>query len=290
MPRRLLFVHAHPDDETLTCGVTMAHHVAAGDEVHVLTCTLGEEGEVIPAELRHLEGHPDDALAPYRYGELTEAMSRIGSHLHVLGADPAAGRLSRYRDSGMAGSEAAARPEAFVNADLDEVGDLVAEVIRAVRPDALITYDPEGGYRHPDHVQTHRVTRAALGRLDDAELPERVFQILVARSWAEQDRTLLPELGAAAYGLILPSSTDPYPPSVVPDAEVTHVVEDSAARAVKNAALRAHRTQVTVFSEDIYALSNNIAARTSEREGYGRVDPRAWTAVGGGRRRDSLFA
>lgn len=290
MPRRLLFVHAHPDDETLTCGVTMAHHVAAGDEVHVLTCTLGEEGEVIPAELRHLEGHPDDALAPYRYGELTEAMSRVGAHLHVLGADPGAGRLSRYRDSGMAGSEAAARPEAFVNADLDEVGALVADVVRAVRPDALITYDPEGGYRHPDHVQAHRVTRAALDRLDDAELPERVFQILVARSWAEQDRALLPELGAAAYGLVLPSSTDPYPPSVVPDAEVTHVVEDTAARAVKNAALRAHRTQVTVFSEDIHALSNNIAARTSEREGYGRVDPRSWTALGAGKRRDSLLA
>jgi N-acetyl-1-D-myo-inositol-2-amino-2-deoxy-alpha-D-glucopyranoside deacetylase len=290
MPRRLLFVHAHPDDETLTCGVTMAHHVAAGDEVHVLTCTLGEEGEVIPAELRHLEGHPDDALAPYRYAELTEAMSRVGAHLHVLGAVPGAGRLSRYRDSGMAGSEAAARPEAFVNADLDEVGALVADVVRAVRPDALITYDPEGGYRHPDHVQAHRVTRAALDRLDDAELPERVFQILVARSWAEQDRALLPELGAAAYGLVLPSSTDPYPPSVVPDAEVTHVVEDTAARAVKNAALRAHRTQVTVFSEDIHALSNNIAARTSEREGYGRVDPRSWTALGAGRRRDSLFA
>lgn len=290
MSRRLLFVHAHPDDETLTCGVTMAHHVAAGDEVHVLTCTLGEEGEVIPAELRHLEGHPGDDLARHRLGELTEATSRVGAHLHVLGSDPGAGRLSRYRDSGMAGSEAAARPEAFVNADLDEAGGLVAEVIRAVRPDVLVTYDPEGGYRHPDHIQTHQVTRAALDRLDDAELPDRVFQILVARSWAEEDRALLPELGAAAYGLVLPAPTDPYPPSVVPDAQVTHVVADAAARAVKNAALRAHRTQVTVFSEDVHALSNHIAAHTSVREGFGRVDPRTWSAIGVGERHASLFS
>ncbi|WP_347350621.1 N-acetyl-1-D-myo-inositol-2-amino-2-deoxy-alpha-D-glucopyranoside deacetylase [Intrasporangium sp.] len=290
MPHRLLFVHAHPDDETLTCGVTMAHHVAMGDEVHVLTCTLGEEGEVIPAELRHLAGRPDDALAAVRYDELREALSRIGAQLHILGADPGAGRLSRYRDSGMAGSAAAARPEAFVGADLDEAGQLVADLVRAVRPDAVATYDPQGGYGHPDHIQAHRVTRAALDRLPDEDLPGRVFEILVARSWALQDRALLPELGAAAYGLVLPRAHDPFPPSVVPDARVTHVVEDSAARAVKNAALRAHRTQVTVVSEDLHALSNNIAARTSEREGFGRVDPRTWAPIGVGERHGSLFS
>src|SRR3954447_17133613 len=99
---RLLFVHAHPDDETLTCGIAMAHHVARGDEVHVLTCTLGEEGEVIPPRLAHLEGAADDALGPHRHAELTEALGRVGAHLHVLGAE--SGRLSRYRDSGMASS------------------------------------------------------------------------------------------------------------------------------------------------------------------------------------------
>ncbi|MDN5794304.1 MAG: N-acetyl-1-D-myo-inositol-2-amino-2-deoxy-alpha-D-glucopyranoside deacetylase [Intrasporangium sp.] len=290
MPRRLLFVHAHPDDETLTCGVTMAHHVAAGDEVHVLTCTLGEEGEVIPPELRYLQGRSDDALAAFRYRELREAMSRIGAHLHVLGADPDSGRLSRYRDSGMAGSDAATRPEAFAGADPDEAAELVAQVIRAVRPELVVTYDPEGGYRHPDHIQTHRVTRAALSRLAGEDRPSRVFQILIAHSWAQQDRALLPELGAAAYGLVLPGADDPFPPSVVPDARVTHVVEDTAARAVKNAALRAHRTQVTVVSEDVHALSNNIAARTSEREGFGRVEPRTWEPIGIGERHRSLFS
>jgi N-acetyl-1-D-myo-inositol-2-amino-2-deoxy-alpha-D-glucopyranoside deacetylase len=288
MPRRLLFVHAHPDDETLTCGITMAHHVAAGDEVHVLTCTLGEEGEVIPPELAHLEGHPDDLLGPYRHGELTEAMSRIGAHLHVLGADPASGRLSRYRDSGMAGSAAAARPDAFVRADLDVAGDLVADVIRRVRPDVLVTYDVHGGYGHPDHIQTHRVTRAALQMLSVDAVPPRVFQLLTPLSWARADRAALPDLRPAAYGLTVPAPDAPYPPSVVPDDQVTHVVEDRSARTVKNAALRAHRTQVIVATEDLHGLSNRIAIRTSEREGFGRVDPHTWRPVAAGGRPVSL--
>ncbi|MDN5790852.1 MAG: N-acetyl-1-D-myo-inositol-2-amino-2-deoxy-alpha-D-glucopyranoside deacetylase [Micrococcales bacterium] len=282
MSARLLFVHAHPDDETLTCGIAMAHHVAAGDEVHVLTCTLGEEGEVIPDELRHLEGHPDDLLGPYRHGELAEAMSRIGARFRILGADPASGVLSIYRDSGMAGSPAAARPEAFARADLDDAAARVAAVIREIRPDVLVTYDPLGGYRHPDHIQTHRVVRAALAHLaaDPAtasEVPAGVYQILTPQSWAEQDRAWLREGEWAAYGLVVPEVDDPYPPSVVPDWHVTHVLEDPAARATVNEALRAHRTQVIVVTEDVHALSNRIAARTSAREGFGRVHPLTWS-------------
>ena len=120
----LLFVHAHPDDETLTAGLTMAHHVRAGHPVHVLTCTLGEEGEVIPPELPHLDAAHDDALgalpprrAPGRHGR------RSGVTHEVLGDDAGAGALSRYRDSGMAGTPSAANPAAFVNADLAEAAD-----------------------------------------------------------------------------------------------------------------------------------------------------------------------
>ena len=281
MTARLLFVHAHPDDETLTCGVTMAHHGAAGDEVHVLTCTLGEEGEVIPADLLELEGHADDLLGPHRHAELAEAMSRIGASFRILGADPGTGLLSRYRDSGMVGSAAAARPDAFVRADLDEAAGQVAAVIREIRPDVLVTYDPQGGYGHPDHIQTQRVVRAAVARLAadpstaDA-VPARTYQILTPRTWAEQDRAWLREGEWAAYGLVVPEVDDPYPPSVVPAVQVTHVVEDAAARAAKNDALRAHRTQVVVVTEDVHALSNRIAARTTAREGFGRVDPLTW--------------
>ncbi len=296
MPHTLLFVHAHPDDETLACGIAMAHHVGRGDDVHVLTCTLGEEGEVIPPALANLEGHPDDLLGPHRHGELAEALRRIGATMHVLGAAP--GSLSRYRDSGMVGSPAAARPEAFVNADLDESSGLVADFIRNLRPDAVVTYDEHGGYAHPDHVQTHRVTRAALARLGDAELP-RAFEILTPRSWAEADRAWLRSASPAAYRgvdewvshrpgertsrqLAPPPAEAPYPPSVVADERVTRVVQDEAARAVRTHALRAHATQVIVLSEEVHALSNLVAIRTTAREGYAAVDPRTWAPVEAG--------
>ncbi len=282
---RLLFVHAHPDDESLTCGIAMAHHVARGDEVHVLTCTLGEEGEVIPEPLAHLEGHPDDALGPHRLAELTEALRRIGATMHVLGGDGA--HLSRYRDSGMVGSAAAAHPDAFAAADLDTAGALVAEVVRSVRPDVVVTYDEHGGYGHPDHVQTHRVTRRALQLLDTGDLPVRTYEILTPRSWAHEDRAWLHGADPAAYALapgepplVLPALADPFPPSVVDDELVSHVVEDAAARAAQNDALRAHATQVIVASEDVHALSNRIAARTTAREGFRQVDPRTWAPTG----------
>lgn len=280
---RLLFVHAHPDDETLTCGISMAHHVARGDDVHVLTCTLGEEGEVIPPDLRHLEGAVGDPLGPYRHGELTEALRRLGVTGHVLGAGD--GRLSRYRDSGMVGSAAAARPEAFLAADLHEAGELVAAVMRDLRPDVVVTYDRFGGYEHPDHVQTHRVTRVALSSLDEADLPGRTFEILTPVSWARDDRAFVRSRTSTASGLpgmplTFPAVDDPFPRSVVDDDQVTHAVHDGAARTAKNDALRAHATQVLVVSDDVYALSNLIAARSGDREGFRRVDPRSWMPLG----------
>ncbi|MGW5239535.1 N-acetyl-1-D-myo-inositol-2-amino-2-deoxy-alpha-D-glucopyranoside deacetylase [Monashia sp. NPDC004114] len=290
---RLLFVHAHPDDETLTCGIAMAYHVARGDEVHVLTCTLGEEGEVIPEPLAHLEGHPDDTLGPHRHAELTEALHRIGATMHVLGAD--AGHLSRFRDSGMVGSAAARHPDAFAAADVDTAGALVADVVRSVRPDVVVTYDEHGGYGHPDHIQTHRVTRRALQLLDADDLPAHTYEILTPRSWAHEDRAWLHTADPTAYALpvgepplVLPAANDPFPPSVVADELVSHVVEDAAARAVQNDALRAHATQVIVASEDVHALSNRIAARTTAREGFRQVDPRTWAATG--QRGTSLLA
>lgn len=274
MAHRIVLVHAHPDDETLTCGTTMAHHAARGDEVHVVTCTLGEEGEVIPPDLTHLEGHSDDLLAPHRRGELAAALAALGARGHVLGEDGLGAR--RYRDSGMAGSEAAARPEAFVNADLDAAGATLAGLLREVRPEVVITYDAEGGYGHPDHIQAHRLTRAALAQLADGELPSHTYEILTPRSWAQEDRAWVREADPAAYGLVVPATDDPYPPSVVDDARITHVVEDPATRPAKLAALHAHATQVIVATDDVHALSNRIARRTTDREAFGRVHPRTW--------------
>ena len=290
MTRRILLVHAHPDDETLTCATTMAHHAARGAEVHVVTCTLGEEGEVIPPNLRHLEGHPDDLLAAHRRGELSAALAALGAHGHVLGENGLG--THRYRDSGMAGSPAAARPDAFVNADLSEAGAALAGLLRDLRPDALVTYDPEGGYRHPDHVQAHRLTRAALDQLADGELPTGTYEIRTPRTWAEEDRAWAREADAAAYGLVALAEEDAHPPSVVDDDEITHIVEDASTRASKLAAMRAHATQVIVATDDLHALSNLIARRTTDREAFRQVDPRSWELVrvaapGDGSRRTS---
>ena len=100
--RAVLFVHAHPDDESLATGISLAHLSAAGHDVRVLTMTLGEEGEVIPPELRHLAADAEDRLGPYRREELRSAMQGLGVAHRVLGEDPGSGVLSLYRDSGMA--------------------------------------------------------------------------------------------------------------------------------------------------------------------------------------------
>jgi N-acetyl-1-D-myo-inositol-2-amino-2-deoxy-alpha-D-glucopyranoside deacetylase len=280
-PARLVFVHAHPDDETLATGVAMAHHAIAGDEVHLLTCTLGEEGEVIPPELRHLAADREDRLGPYRREELRRAMAVLGVAHVVLGEDPHGGG-SRYRDSGMAGTPSAERPDAFVRADQDEAAALVAAHLRRLRADVVVTYDPCGGYAHPDHIQTHRVTMAAIRTLPDAERPGRVYWRFTPRSWAQQDREWVRShvQPGEQPGLTLPPEDAPFPPSVVEDDQVTHEVVDPEAARLRTQALLEHRTQVSVHG-DYYALSNDIAARLSAREGYVLVDPATGTPARG---------
>ncbi|MCE0486283.1 N-acetyl-1-D-myo-inositol-2-amino-2-deoxy-alpha-D-glucopyranoside deacetylase [Ornithinimicrobium sediminis] len=256
---RLLAVHAHPDDETLATGVALAHHCLLGDEVHVVTCTLGEEGEVIPAELAHLEGSDD--LGPHRAGELAGAMATLGVRHHFLGGD-----LPRWRDSGMAGSPAYEHPRAFARADVAEAAAVLAGQVRAVAPDVVLTYDPEGGYGHPDHIQTHRVTVAAVASLPPDERPV-LLTVLTPVSWAQEDRRWLAEHVRGDSGVSVPAPDAPFPPSVVPDERVTHHLVAPEAVGLRDRALRHHRTQVTVH-DGWFTLSNDIAARLPVREGY----------------------
>lgn len=269
----LLFVHAHPDDETLTCGITMAHHAAMGDSVHVLTCTLGEEGEVVPPELAHLQGAAGDPLGPFRLEEVREAMRRLGVHHAVLGADPATGTTSSHRDSGMAGMASAEHPRAFAAADVETVGARVAEHCRALRPDVVVTYDATGGYEHPDHVQTHRVTMAALRQLGPEERPAYAFHICTPRSWVGPDRRWLREHVPAELGLAYPADDDRVISSTVDDDLVTHVVIDPVHLPAQVGALDAHRTQLRVWPGGYYTLTNDVAARLAGREAFVRVDP-----------------
>ncbi|AXH97632.1 PIG-L family deacetylase [Ornithinimicrobium avium] len=264
-PLRVVAVHAHPDDETLATGLALAHHAAAGDEVHVVTATLGEEGEVITPALAHLEG--SEELGPHRRGEIGRATAALGVTHHWLGGDP-----PRWRDSGMEGSAAAAHPRAFAAAPVGQAAEVLAALLRDIGPDVVLTYDPEGGYRHPDHVQTHRVTVAALAALPQQDRP-RLYVALTPRSWAEEDRAWLAAhvpagVTSPAGGVaVVPGPRTPYPPSVVEDDCVTHAVVDADALVRQVAALREHPTQVTLH-EGWYTLSNDIAARLPGREGY----------------------
>jgi N-acetyl-1-D-myo-inositol-2-amino-2-deoxy-alpha-D-glucopyranoside deacetylase len=157
--RRLLLVHAHPDDETIANGVTMAKYVAEGAAVTLVTCTLGEEGEVLVPELAHLAADREDALGPQRLAELELAMSALGVTDFVrLGGD------YRYRDSGMAYDDRrraiardVLREGIFWTADLLEAANALVPLIRDRRPQVLVAYDETGGYGHPDHIQAHRV-------------------------------------------------------------------------------------------------------------------------------------
>lgn len=272
-PLRVVAVHAHPDDETLATGVALAHHVARGDRVHVITCTLGEEGEVIPADLAHLEGDP--GLGPHRAGELDRAMTALGVEHDYLAAGASRRTRPRWRDSGMAASEAAAHPLAFAGAPVAEAAELLAERLGILLPDLVLTYDAQGGYGHPDHIQTHRVTLAAVAALPQRVRP-RLYAVLTPRSWAVEDRAWLAAHVPDGNGLTVPAPDEPFPPSVVDDELVTHAVEDPSAVADQVRALREHATQVRVLEDGpvpYYALSNTIAARLPGREGYAEIDP-----------------
>ncbi len=267
-PARILFVHAHPDDETLTTGVALAHHVAGGDDVHVLTCTLGEEGEVIPTHLTHLEGADGDPLAERRRVELASAMAVLGVTHHLLGSD-SPGERTAYRDSGMAGSAAASHARAWAGVDLHVAASAVRAVVDRVDPDVVVTYDSTGGYEHPDHVRTHRATCRALS---DPGTTTRLYAVLTPRSWAVEDRAWLARSVPVGAGWVVPADEDPFASSVVADELVTHRVVDPLLVPLQETALRCHATQVVV-GEGWYALSNHVVSRLAGREGYAIIDP-----------------
>jgi len=157
-PLTLLAVHAHPDDESIATGGTLARYAAEGVRTVLVCCTHGEEGEIRDPALDPVEAGP--RLGAIREQELRAAAAILG----VAAADV---RLLPYRDSGMAGTAANRRPDNFANADPREAAARVAAVIRATRPHVVVTYDPGGGYGHPDHKKAHRVTLDAVAQAGD---------------------------------------------------------------------------------------------------------------------------
>ncbi|MFC5232819.1 N-acetyl-1-D-myo-inositol-2-amino-2-deoxy-alpha-D-glucopyranoside deacetylase [Pseudonocardia zijingensis] len=274
--RRLLLVHAHPDDETLATGGTIARYAADPEtSVTLVTCTLGEQGEVIPPELAELAPERGDQLGGYRAGELAAACAALGVRDHRF-----LGGICRWRDTGMAlaghGVRAAmperlhprafARPESF-----DEQVEQLVAVLEEVRPQAVITYGPDGGYGHPDHVRAHDITAAAVRRV-----PARLLHTVVGRSTL--DAGLAKLAGREGLPFRMP---EPDELPTVPDASIGVRIDVSAQRAAHVAALRAHATQVAVWSDDevtAFAVSNFVAQPLRDVEEYVPADGTAGPA------------
>ncbi|MDX2595874.1 MULTISPECIES: N-acetyl-1-D-myo-inositol-2-amino-2-deoxy-alpha-D-glucopyranoside deacetylase [Streptomyces] len=256
--RRLLLVHAHPDDESINNGATMARYAAEGAHVALVTCTLGERGEVIPPELRHLAG---PALGAHRRGELVAALRELGvEDVRLLGG------AGRYGDSGMMGIPDNEDPDCFWQADLDEAAGSLAEVILELRPQVLVTYDDNGGYGHPDHIQAHRVAMRAV-ELADARghRVQKVYWNRMPRSVAEAAFTRLQdELPGLPFAK---TATVADLPGVVDDERITTTLDGGAYGAAKAAAMRAHATQIDVAGS-CFALSNELAQPLFTTEYY----------------------
>ncbi|MGH3837362.1 MAG: N-acetyl-1-D-myo-inositol-2-amino-2-deoxy-alpha-D-glucopyranoside deacetylase [Pseudonocardiaceae bacterium] len=261
--RRLLVVHAHPDDETLWTGGLIARYAAAGVAVTLVTCTLGEQGEILTAELRDLAADRADQLGGYRVGELRAACAALGvTDQRFLGG------IGRWRDSGMVvepGARASVPPDlhprAFAAGALAEQVDALVEVLGQVRPQVVVSYGPDGGYGHSDHIRAHQVTMAAAARTPEVV---RVF-------WAVQPVSAVADGIAALHampGLPFPL---PQPDGLpgVPDAEVTTRLDVTAYRSAVLAAMRAHSTQVRVWTagpHQAFALSDGVARPVLDTE------------------------
>lgn len=279
-PPRLLLVHAHPDDESIWTGGTIARYAAQGVHVTVVTCTLGEEGEIIPASLHGLAADQADQLGGYRVGELRAACIALGVTDHRF-----LGGVGRWRDSGMAGVPSNSHPRAFAGAGLDEQAEALTDVLRQVRPQVVVTYDANGGYGHPDHIRAHDLTMAVVGGIPDVQ---RVFHAAAAESAITKGVRELADLADLPYRLPQPGELP-----TVPDTQITTVIDVSEHQTAKIRALRAHPTQVQVWQNDsgdaAYALSNGIAQPFTAAEYYvlaaGQPDGAAtdlFSGLGGG--------
>jgi N-acetyl-1-D-myo-inositol-2-amino-2-deoxy-alpha-D-glucopyranoside deacetylase len=252
--RRLLLVHAHPDDETISTGATMARYAADDTGVTLVTCTLGEEGEVLEPSLAQLAADQADQLGGYRISELARACAALGVTDHRFLGGP-----GRYRDSGMMGLPTNDNPRCFWQADVREAAELLVAVIREVRPQVVVTYDGNGFYGHPDHIQAHRVAMEAVRLAADPDLPGEPWQVAKVY-WTTVPKSALQQ-GIEAFAN---SAENPFAgvtsadelPFGTADEDIDARVDASAYAAAKLAAVRAHATQVSADSW-LYTLAGN---------------------------------
>ena len=264
--RSVLFVHAHPDDESIETGATMAKYAAEGAQVTLVTCTLGEMGEVIPPELAHLAADADGGLGQHRIGELAAACAALGVTDHRF-----LGGAGRWRDSGMMGTPANDEPGCFWRADVAEAARELLAIITEVRPQVLVTYDARGFYGHPDHIQAHRVSWRAFELAGG--LVSKFYATAIPKSVLAEAMALLAtddrggQVGGVDFSRVqsldeLPFGTD--------DDQVSTQIDAMGYLDAKIAAMRAHATQIAVDSP-FFALSDMVGRKALGVEYFTRL-------------------
>jgi LmbE family N-acetylglucosaminyl deacetylase len=226
-------VHAHPDDEAIGTGGILARYAAEGVRTVLVTCTNGELGDA-PGGLKPGEpGHDETVVAPLRRRELETSCEVLGvSHLELLG----------YHDSGMMGWPQNDAPGSFWCTPVEEPARQLAELMRRYEPQVVVTYDENGFYGHPDHIQANRVTHAAL---DECGVPAKLYYTAVARSTLRGFRDVMAQAGVEP-----PAEVEENPDFGTPDELITTTIDCSAVAGRKYASLAAHASQ----SDNIFFL------------------------------------
>ena len=272
--KRLLLVHAHPDDETINNGATMAAYAAAGVGVTLVTCTRGEEGEVLVPALEHLAATRENALGPYREIELADAMKALGVSDHLFLGAPE----RKYRDSGMMGTPPNENPECFWRAELDEAASRLVTIIRERKPQVLITYDEFGGYGHPDHIKAHQIAMRASELAADPTFGSGESWEISKIYWSVIPRSALHgSLTSSNIFIKFLIRFFNYVPSqwlalpfVKADGVVTTKFDGEKYLEQKLAALNAHKTQLIIHG-NLFKFSKRLATKISGTEYYIRV-------------------
>jgi LmbE family N-acetylglucosaminyl deacetylase len=229
----LMAVHAHPDDEAIGTGGILAHYADEGVEVVLVTCTNGELGDA-PGGLKPGDpGHDEQVVVPLRRDELEASCKVLGvSHLELLG----------YHDSGMDGWPQNDAPGSFWRTPIEEPTARLAALMRRYEPQVVVTYDENGFYGHPDHIQANRITHAAL---EESGIPAKLYYTALPRSALAGFRDLLEEAGIEGPGEVAEN-----PDFGTPDELITTRIDVSAVTGRKYASLAAHASQ----SDNIFFL------------------------------------
>lgn len=250
---RILLVHAHPDDETINNGATMALYAARGAKVTLVTCTRGEEGEVLVPGLSHLASAHDDTLGSHREIELANAMSALGVRDYRF--------LGNFRDSGMMGSTTNNGADVFWQVEVDVAARLLATIIDEVQPHILITYDEIGGYGHPDHIKTHLVAMRA-SELSKWQI-QKIYWNTIPKSVIAAGIAAMKEVGSDFFGT---DNVDDIP-FAKDDSFVTTLIDGNEFVEAKMEAMKAHATQIALDGP-FFALSNNLGLQIWGHEYY----------------------